>query len=141
MSRSAALLGETNSWFGPGHDTFDPQRRELAQPQRSFMLHGMDLIYPINFVGHDQWMKSGYALNLAGGDVITRDGEVLGSWRVVEYDPESDDEGGRYEFVLYGQDFAMFAEEFAFLDYRTSRGLALSTLTRAINEWHEAQSS
>jgi len=99
----------------------------------------MELIYPINLAGHDEWMKSGYALDLAGGDVITRDGEVLGSWRVVEYDPEADDEGGRYEFVLNGQDVVMFAEEFAFLDYRTSRGFALSTLTRAIKEWHEAQ--
>ena len=103
------------------------------------MLHRMDLIFPINFVGHDEWMKSGYALHLAGGDVITRDGEVLGTWRVVEYDPEADDESGRYEFVLGGQDVVMFSEEFAFLDYRTSRGLALSTLTRAIRDWHEAQ--
>ncbi len=82
------------------------------------MVHRMDLIYPINFVGHDEWMKSGYALDLAGGDVITRDGEVLVSWRVVEYDLEADDESGRYEFVLDGQDFVMFAEDFAFLDYR-----------------------
>lgn len=103
------------------------------------MLNRMDMIYPINFAGHDEWVKSGYALDLAGGDVITRDGEVLGSWRVVAYSPEADDEGGRYEFVLYGQDVVMFTEEFAFLDYRTSRGLALSTLTRAIKEWHEAQ--
>ena len=101
----------------------------------------MDLIYPINFVGHDEWMKSGYSFDLAGGDVITRDGEVLGSWRVVDYDPEADDEGGRYEFVANGQDAVMFAEAFAFLDYRTSRGLALSTLTRAIKEWHEALSA
>jgi len=35
----------------------------------------------------------------------------------------------------------MFAEAFAFLDYRTNRGLALSTLTRAIKEWHEALSA
>lgn len=98
----------------------------------------MDLTYPINFVGHDEWMNSGYALDLARGDVITRYGEVLGRWRVVDCDPAAEDEGGCYEFVLNGQDVAMFAEAFAFLDYRASRGLALSTLTRAINEWHEA---
>ena len=62
----------------------------------------MDLIYPINFVGHDEWVASGYSPELAEGEVITRDGEVLGSWRVVEYDPETDDGGGRYEFVLWG---------------------------------------
>lgn len=101
----------------------------------------MELIYPINFVGHEEWMKCGYAFNLAGGYVITRDGEVLGTWRVVDYDPGAEDESGRYEFVVDGQDVVMFAEEFAFLDYRTSRGLALSTLTRAIKDWHEAQSA
>ncbi|OUS08011.1 hypothetical protein A9Q96_04575 [Rhodobacterales bacterium 52_120_T64] len=101
----------------------------------------MDLIYPINFVGHDEWMESVYALNLAGGDVITRDGEVLGKWRVVAYDPEADDEGGRYEFVIDGQDDVKFSEEFAFLDSRISRGLALSKLTRAIKEWHDTKHS
>lgn len=103
------------------------------------MLHLMNMIYPINFVGHDEWMKSGYALDLARGDVITRDGEVLGSWRVVDYDPSAEDEGGRYQFVPDGHDVAMIVEAFAFLDYRASRGLALSTLTHAIREWHEAQ--
>ncbi len=98
----------------------------------------MELNYPINFVGHDAWIKSGYALRQAGGNVITCDGEVLGVWRVVAYDPEADDEGGRYEFVKDGQDVVMFSEEFAFLDIRTSRGFALSNLTRAIKEWHEA---
>ncbi|MGQ3487607.1 hypothetical protein [Roseovarius pacificus] len=99
----------------------------------------MDLIYPINFVGHDEWMESGYALDLAEGDVITRDGEVLGRWRVVEYDPEDDQSSGRYEFVLDGQDVAMLTGEFAHLDFRINRGFTLSTLTRAIREWHESQ--
>lgn len=99
----------------------------------------MELIYPINFMGHDEWVESGYRPNLAGGDVLTRHGEVLGRWRVVEYDSEDHDKGGCYEFVLYGQEVVMFAEEFAFLDIRTSRGFALSTLTRTIKEWHEAQ--
>lgn len=92
-------------------------------------------------MGHDEWMRSGYSLGKAGGDVITRDGEVLGVWRVVEYDPEADDKGGRYEFILDGQDIVKFSEEFAFLDLRASRGLALSTLTRAIKEWQETQFS
>ena len=98
----------------------------------------MDYIYPINFEGHDEWMESGYALNLACGAVITREGEVLGKWRVMAYDPEDDDAGGRYEFVKDGQAGVMFSEEFAVLDYRVSRGRALSDLTRSIKEWHEA---
>lgn len=133
--------GRGNGGFGSDHVTVDPQRRELALPARSFILCRMELIYQINFVGHDDWIRSGYPFDLAGGDVITRDGEALGSWRVVEYDPEADDESGRYEFVVDGQDVVMFAEEFAFLDYRASRGLALSALTRAIKEWYESQSA
>ena len=98
----------------------------------------MDFIYPINFVGHDEWMASGYARELASGDVITRDGEVLGTWRVVEYDPENEYGSGQFEFVKDGQDVAKFVEGFAMLDVRTSRGFALSNLTRTIKEWHEA---
>ena len=97
----------------------------------------MDLIYPINFVGHDEWMQSGYALNLANGDVITRDGEILGKWRVAGYDPEADATGGQYEFFLDGQTEVMFTEAFAILDSRINRGLALSQITRAIKEWKE----
>jgi hypothetical protein len=100
----------------------------------------MDLIYPINFVGHDEWMASGYALQHAKGDVITRYGEVLGVWRVVEYEvePEADDVGGRYEFLENGQDTVKFSVAFAILDSRMSRGLALSNITRAIREWHDS---
>jgi hypothetical protein len=32
----------------------------------------MDLIYPINLVGHDEWIKSGYALDLARTDANPR---------------------------------------------------------------------
>jgi hypothetical protein len=124
-----------------GHDKQDSDYKRLARPIVWFIVLRMDLIYPINFVGHDEWMNSGYALGLAGGDVITRDGEVLGVWRVVDYDPKDDDEGGRYEFMINGQDAVKFSEEFAHLDFRASRGLALSTLTRAIREWQESQLS
>lgn len=70
----------------------------------------MDLIYPINFVGHEECLKSGFALDLAVGEVITMDGEVLGTWRAVGYDPEAEDEGGHYEFVTDGPDAVMFRE-------------------------------
>lgn len=97
----------------------------------------MDLIYPINFVGHDKWMDSGYDPKHSHGDVITRDGEVLGSWRVVDYEHEDEYSSGRFEFILDGESAVMFAEDFAMLDVRTSRGFALSNLTRTIREWHE----
>lgn len=97
----------------------------------------MELIYPINFVGHDKWMDSGYEPELAHGDVITRDGEVLGSWRVVDYDHKDEYSSGRFEFILNGESVVKFVEDFAMLDVRTSRGFALSNLTRTIREWHE----
>lgn len=98
----------------------------------------MELVYPINFVGHDEWMQSGYDPRLSQGDVITRDGEIIGTWRVVSYDPNDEYPGGHIEFTSSGEGAAKFTEDFAMLDVRTSRGLALSTLTRTIREWYEA---
>ena len=98
----------------------------------------MELVYPINFVGHDEWMQSGYDPRLSRGDVITRDGEIIGTWRVVGYDPGDECSGGRFEFTASGEDAVKFMEDFAMLDVHISRGLALSTLTRNIREWYEA---
>ncbi len=120
-----------------------PVAHRLPHFLLTFILDGMELTYPINFVGHEEWLDSGYAVNLASGDVITRDGEVLGTWRALGYDlkaePGVDDEGGRYEFIVEGQNDPMFSEGFADLDYRVSRGFALSNLTRTIRDWHESQ--
>ena len=98
----------------------------------------MELVYPINFVGHDEWMHSGYDPRLSRGDVITRDGEIIGSWRVVGYDPDDEYSGGRFEFTASDDHNTKFMEDFSMLDVRTSRGFALSTLTRTIREWYEA---
>jgi hypothetical protein len=98
----------------------------------------VDLTYPINFIGHDEWLQSGYDQSLSQGDVITRDGDVIGSWRVVDYDPDNEYSSGRFEFTAFGEDVVKFDEEFASLDVRMSRGFALSTLTRTIREWYEA---
>lgn len=97
----------------------------------------MELTYPINFIGHDEWLNSGYDRSISRGDVITRDGEVIGSWRVVGYDPDDEYSSGRFEFTASGEDAVKFIEEFASLDMRMSRGFALSTLTRTIREWYE----
>lgn len=102
-------------------------------------LPAMDYIYPINFVGHDEWLDSGYELKLAQGDVVTRDGEFLGMWRVVDYDQEDEYSSGRIEFIVDGESTVKFTEDFAALDIRTSRGFALSQLTRTIRLWHEEQ--
>lgn len=100
----------------------------------------MDLTFPINFIGHDEWLESGYALALASGDVVTRDGEFLGKWRVADYDLEEDNAGGRYEFIKDGQTEVMFIKQFGILDSRGSRGSALSEITRTIIKWNEERS-
>jgi len=97
----------------------------------------MDLIYPINFIGHDEWMQNGYDPSLSQGDVITRDGEIIGRWHVVGYDPDDEHSPGRYEFWVLGEDAAIFQEGFAMLDIRMHRGFALSNLTRTVREWYE----
>lgn len=56
----------------------------------------MELTYPINFIGHDEWLQSGYEPSLSHGDVITRDGEVIGSWREVGYDPNDEYSSGAF---------------------------------------------
>lgn len=101
----------------------------------------MDLTFPINLIGHDEWMQSGYDLNLAGGEVITRDGEVIGRWRVADYDPNAEygERDGRYEFIPQGADAVTIMEDFLELDFRGSRGFALSTISRAIREWYDAE--
>ena len=98
----------------------------------------MELIYPINFIGHDEWLQSEYAPRLAQGDVITRDGEIIGSWRVVGYDPNDENSSGQFEFTASGEETVKFTQGFAMLGVRMSRGFALSTLTRTIREWYEA---
>lgn len=96
-----------------------------------------DLAYPINFIGYEEWVDSGYDPTMSSGDVITRDGEVIGTWRVVGCDPDDDCSEGDIEFVAIGEEAARFSEGFALLDVRGSRGLALSRLTRAIRQWYE----
>lgn len=114
---------------------------QLAQTSEQYILLTMEYIYPINFAGHDEWMSSGYDPGLSQGDVITRDGEIIGNWRVVGYDPDDEYSSGRFEFTALGEDAVKFTEHFASLDTRMSRGFALSSLTRSIREWHEARNS
>lgn len=97
----------------------------------------MSYEYPINLEGHDEWLESGYKLALANGRVVTRDGEIIGTWQVVDFDPDDEESGGRYNFICEGQSGITISEGFLFLDSRTSRGLALSNFSRSIREWHE----
>lgn len=73
--------------------------------------------------------------------MITRDGELIGRWQVTYCDPNGEygEEDGRYEFTPQGESFATITVEFAHLDFRISRGLALSNITRAIRDWYDAE--
>ncbi len=101
----------------------------------------MGLVYQINFIGHDAWIHSGFDPRLSQGDVITRDGEIIGTWRVLGYDPNDEYSSGLFEFSASGEGVAKFTADFAMLDVRNSRGAALSTLSRAIREWYEASNA
>ena len=102
----------------------------------------MDLIYPINLIGHDDWLESGYDTALAAGDVVTRDGECIGRWAVTGYNRDPDDEdgdGGQFEFTPTDQVEPTIIVSFALVDYRMSRGMALSQFGRGIRAWYDAE--
>ena len=63
----------------------------------------MERVSPINFIGHDKWMQSGCDPRLSQGEVITHDGEVLGAWRAIGYDP-NEYSSGLFEFKAVGED-------------------------------------
>jgi len=86
----------------------------------------MELTYPINFVGLENGDVS--------GEVITRDGEFLGNWTFTKDEAE---DTGEFLFIVDGETEPLFSEGFAFLDSRLKTGLALSTISRSVREWHE----
>ena len=145
MQRMTGLRGRDEATVVHGQVRLGPITRRsffgLRKPLNSLNMPAMDYIYPINFVGHDEWLDIGYKPKLAQGDVVTRDGEFLGMWRVVDYDHGDEYSSGRIEFITDGESTVKFAEDFAALDIRTSRGFALSQLTRTIRAWHEEQPS
>ena len=99
----------------------------------------MDYIYPINLEGHEDWLESGYDEQYAGGDIVTNDGEVIGTWLVEKFTAGDLDAGGRYEFRPNGSDDAVISEGIGILDSRVSRGLALIDFVNAIRAWHKDQ--
>lgn len=89
-------------------------------------MSGMELTYPINFVGFDR--------GDSGGEVVTRDGEYLGTWILFKDDEEI---SGEFRFTADGEDEPLFSETVAFLESRLHVGLALSTICQSIRAWHE----
>ncbi|WP_170765316.1 hypothetical protein [Ruegeria lacuscaerulensis] len=85
----------------------------------------MELTYPINFVGFEHGATS--------GDVITRDGEILGSWTFIK----DEEDTGEFQFFADGETEPMFTEGVAFLSSGLRVGMALSTICRTIRDWHD----
>lgn len=93
----------------------------------------MELRYPINLIGVTEGETS--------GDVLTQDGEFLGTWALTENPIEGDpdgEQGGVLKFIADSQDHEMITREFAPLGSGMLRGLAMSELCADIRKWHES---
>lgn len=96
--------------------------------------------YPINLVGIDEHrhdedpaLKRAYS-----GDVITREGEIIGQWKVSETWLEGMGTGyGKLEFWPEGHDAALFNEEIGVISSGVHYGMAMSDICRDIREWYE----
>ena len=88
----------------------------------------MELQYPVNLIGIEDDAES--------GEVLTRYGEYLGTWRFAKDEQE---EIGVISFTKNGDAEPIFSEGVPFLDSGMLTGMAMSKLCRAINEWHEAE--
>lgn len=86
----------------------------------------MKLTYPINLIGLENGASS--------GDVVTRDGEYLGTWMLV-VDEVAD--SGEFQFFVDGDKEPKFSEYVSFLDSRTNRGMAVSNLCGTIRQWRD----
>lgn len=95
----------------------------------------MPLPYKINLTDHERWIATGYERAFSWGLILDEHSEELGFWRVVRYNPNSDTEGGCYEFSLEKSGPAIVSEEFNFLDSEINRGAALSEFISEISEW------
>lgn len=95
----------------------------------------MPLPYRVNLIDYERWVSTGYKPAFAWGLVLDQTGNELGFWRVAQYNPNLDTEGGYFEFSLERTGPAIVSEEFAFLDSGVSRGIALSDFVAKILDW------
>lgn len=89
----------------------------------------MELRYPINLMGAGDGAEN--------GDVVTRDGEFLGTW---SFEKDEAEETGVFHFTADGEVEPKFSEGVAFLTSGMLTGLAMSNLCRSIRDWHDGQS-
>ncbi len=99
------------------------------ETDRNKVLQTVELRYPINLMGAE-----GGAEN---GDVVTRDGEFLGTWSFAKDEAE---ETGTFYFTADGEAEPKFSESVPFLTSGMLTGLAMSNLCRSIRDWHDGAS-
>lgn len=92
----------------------------------------MDLVYPINLVG--------FEVTDAGGDVVTRDGEYLGTWSFTVRQ-EDGEELGALAFTADGSGESMFMIDVGSIEHTFGVGFALSEMHALIKKWHQSQQS
>jgi hypothetical protein len=85
----------------------------------------MKYTYPINLVGIDDGATT--------GEVVTRFGEHLGVWELVE---DKEAETGVFHFIPEGENSPLFSETVSYFGSGTLTGLAMSKLCRSIDDWH-----
>lgn len=88
----------------------------------------MELPYPINLMGIDD--------EASDGDVLTREGEYLGTWTLIRDEP---DDGGVLHFVEDGKSEPLFSEAILILSSGVHFGRAMSNLCASVRRWHESQ--
>ena len=91
----------------------------------------MELDFPINLIGYGDE-------NTSSGEVWTKHGEFLGTWKFVEDEKE---ETAVFHFIADGEAEPMFSEGVAISYSRMHLGVALRELTQAIRNWHEGDLS
>jgi hypothetical protein len=90
----------------------------------------MELEYPINLVG--------FEVADAAGEVITRDGEYLGTWSFAVRQDNGEDLG-ELSFTPDGAIETLFVVDVGSIETSFGIGFALSEMHALIKNWHQTQ--
>ncbi len=98
------------------------------KPIEARHLQTVELRYPINLMGAEDGAEN--------GDVVTRDGEFLGTW---SFDKNEAEETGTFHFTADGEAEPKFSESVPFLTSGMLTGLLFFQADDGIRDWHEGQ--
>lgn len=86
----------------------------------------MELPYPVNLFGYDDGDQS--------GDVLTRHGEVLGTWKIVEDDRGMANGSAKLCYFAENSCDPLFIEVIGLYGSRMMTGQAMSNICRRIRQ-------